>query len=446
MSYSPNPRTDPPTARAERTPTDNLLQKPSPEPNHQVRTEADDQYRSRPSKRRSVSNGHLAFGSSDFGSPSLRLGPSADMPFGTSKEPSFSQNGPFDMDIGSFSLSSASDPCEQVCGTTPMMDLLLEAVPDEETSVSTFLLGPTWGEPVTPSDTKATDSREDDLHRLSELNSRIVRDFKGVNSIATADIISTLTRCELGSQACAVGPPVPKSPIGRVLESSQLFLELLQGLKPDQNQYAESECSYSEFQDENDFSHLPRLTPDGQAFADMTTRDSTTHRHDNVTAMLQSSNCLASVDMPMTLIILTCYTLLLQTYETIFSRIHESLFSRERLSRQLVPPVLPGLHIGGFYLNKHQDLQMDILISLSCRMLERIEEELGINVISESQDHTSDYMSKKRGLLEASYASAILEVMFKQKGLGHSQSYRGRRIAMVKETMENIRHMFKQKY
>lgn len=371
------------------------------------------------------------------------MGSSTTLSFGTHKEASFPQNGPFNVDITSYSLPSVPESCTKASEAASMMDILLDPASTTESNTSTFVLGTNWGEINASSDAKTPDSREDDLHRLSELNSRIVRDFKGVNSIAVADIISTLSRCEPESQSCGTEPMGPKSPIGRVLESSQTFLELLQGLKPNHYSYAESECSYSEFRDENEPAHLP---PDPEAFADMTNRDSTTHMNSDMTAFLQSSSSLTPVDMPMTLIILTCYTMLLQTYETIFSRIHESLFSHEKLSRRFIPPILPGLHIGGFYLNKHQDLQMDILISLSYKMLERIEEALGINVISEPQNPTSNYMSQKRGLLETSYASAILDVMFKQKGLGHSQNYRGERIAMVKQTMESIRHMFRQKH
>jgi hypothetical protein len=150
--------------------------------------------------------------------------------------------------------------------------------------------------------------------------------------------------------------------------------------------------------------------------------------------------------MPMTLIILTCYTLLLQTYETIFSRIQEFLCAHEKLSGRLIPPVLPGLHIGGFYLHKHRDLQMEILISISCKMLERIEEVLGINVISEPQDPAPSHMSQRRGLLDTSYASDLLDVLFKQVDPYNSQNYRGERVAMVKQTMESIRHVFKHKY
>ncbi|RYC64635.1 hypothetical protein CHU98_g1569, partial [Xylaria longipes] len=440
-SYSPNARRDSSIVRTGTTANDNLLEKPSPEPNYQARTDPEDQCNPRPPKRKSAGDGHIAFSSPDFDPHSMSLGLSSTMSFGTSKESSFSQNGPFDVDINSFSLSSVPDSCARVSEETSMMDILLDPVPNGENNASTFLLGTSWGGTTASSDAKVTDSRENDLHRLSELNSRIVRDLKGVNSIAAADIISTLTRCEPGSQTRAVEPLEPKSPIGRVLESSQMFLELLQGLKSDRNSCAESECSYSEFHDENELPHVPS---DGQALHDMTTGDSTTHLNDDAVALVQSSSSLASIDMPMTLIILTCYTLLLQTYETIFSRIHECLFSHEKFSRQLIPPVLPGLQIGGFYLNKHSDLQMDILISLSCRMLERIEEALGINVISEPQDPTSNYMSQKGGLPETS--SAILELLFKQKGLGYSQSYRGKRIAMVKQTMESIKHMLKQKY
>ncbi|KAI0428573.1 hypothetical protein F5Y09DRAFT_312756 [Xylaria sp. FL1042] len=420
---------------------DNLMQKPSPESDYQGRTEPEDQCNPQPAKRRSVEPGHIAFQSPDFNPHSLSMGSSTTISFGTSREASFPHNGSFNVDIASFSLPSAPEPCTKASEAASMMDMLLEPVSSTESNASTFGFGTNWGDTDVSSETKTPDSREDSLHRLSELNSRIVKDFKGVNSIGVDDIISGLSRCEPENQS---GRAEPKSPIGRVLESSQVFLELLQGLKLEHYSYAESECSYSDFRDESENPHLP---PDHPAFRDMDTRDSIYVSND-MAAIPSSPSSSPPVDMPMTLIILTCYTMLLQTYETIFSRIHESLFSQhEKVPRRLIPPILPGLHIGGFYLSKYQDLQMDILMSLSYKMLERIEEVLGINVVSEPQNPTSDHTPpQKRGLLESSCASAILDVMFKQKGLGHSQNYRGERIAMVKQTMDSIRQMFRQKH
>ncbi|KAI0817247.1 hypothetical protein GGR55DRAFT_673085 [Xylaria sp. FL0064] len=422
---------------------DSLPQKPSPESDYQGHAEPGDQGNPQPAKRRSVEPGHIAFGSPDFNPHSLTIGSSTTLSFGTNREPAFHHNGPFNVDIASFSLPSTSEPCPKPSEAASMMDMLLEPVSSTESNASTFGFGTNWGDTDVSSDTKTPDSREDGLHRLSELNSRIVRDFKGVNSIAVDDIIFSLSRCEPDNQS---GRAEPQSPIGRVLESSQIFLEILQGLKPEHYSYAESECSYSDFRDENELSHLP--SDHHQTFRDMEARDSTVYVNNDLAAISPPPSGPPPVDMPMTLIILTCYTMLLQTYETIFSRIHECLFSQhEQVPRQLIPPVLPGLHIGGFYLNKHQDLQMDILISLSYKMLERIEEALGINVVSEPRNPTSNYAPpQKRGLLESSGASAILDVMFRQKGLGHSQNYRGERIAMVKQTMESIRQMFRQKH
>lgn len=69
------------------------------------------------------------------------------------------------------------------------------------------------------------------------------------------------------------------------------------------------------------------------------------------------------IDMPTTLTILTCYTWLLQAYDTIFSQIYSALAIRTDItSPSSSPSVLPGLQFGGFDLDEHRDMQIEMPI------------------------------------------------------------------------------------
>ncbi|KAI0096612.1 hypothetical protein GGR51DRAFT_567111 [Nemania sp. FL0031] len=429
----------------ERPLADNTQRTPPSESDYHTRTEIQDQCHPRSRKRRLTDGSHTGFGVYGFDDThSFSLGSADPVPFGTDKDPAFLRNGSPIIDLTGFSLSPIPKSCAKLGDAPLMMDVLFEQVSSAGGGASIIVPDTSMEDASSSTENKTTASREDHLHRLLELNSRILRDFKGVNSIAAADIVSNLTRCETGNPTCTMEPLVPSSPIGRVLEGSQVFLELLHSMRPEVYPYAESECSYSEFSDESELSRLSSKDP---SFYDMATRDSTAYRNQNImTPVSQQPGSSPSVDTTMTLNILTCYTLLLQTYETIFSKIQEALLTNEKLFGSLIPPVLPGLHIGGFYLNKHRDLQMEILMSISCKMLERIEEVLGISVISEPQDPALNPISQRRGLLDSSCASALLDVLFKQMKTPQSKNPGGERFAMVKQTMESIRHVIKKKH
>ena len=292
--------------------------------------------------------------------------------------------------------------------------------------------------------TRATDTKEDCLHRLTELSSRLLKDFRRTNSGKPSDISSFSTCCDSRVSDCLDGAPksiCTKHTIGRVLESSQTFLDILQHFHPDPPSSAESECSYSEYWDENEFA----VITNDQSYPPNTmvpAPGNATHPSaDNNEAQRTLLNPSVTVDMPTTLTMLTCYTCLLQTYDTVFSLICSWLSSRAETSSRSIPAMLPGLQIGGFDLDNHRDLQMEVLIQLSSKMLERIEETLGIGAISQPQDDRND-TPRGRGILDSASASALLDIMFKQGDLGHSRGANGT-AALVKRTMDNIREILR---
>jgi hypothetical protein len=310
-----------------------------------------------------------------------------------------------------------------------MVNLLLSQ--DQDTATfSNKILGEINPETLEAPALQPLETKDDCLNRLSDLSAGLLKDFSQAHLAKLPDILS-------------ISSTAPKNTIGRVLERSQVFLEILQLLKKlsycNSDARDGSECSYSEDWDGNEFISISSNDLFHHNSMDLTPGDSS--RPSAGETGISKESAPLTVDMPTTLMILTCYTWLLQIYDIIFSLIYTSLSAQLRTSTQLIPTILPGLLIGGFDLDDHKDLQLEILIQVSSKRLELIEETLGISVTSKTGDAMDD-MPDGKGILDTASASALLSVIFKQNGLGASKHGKGKAVS-VKQTMDNIRHIIK---
>ncbi|KAI9848702.1 MAG: hypothetical protein M1837_006789 [Sclerophora amabilis] len=430
---------------------------------HQPRTTFPESLEERPSSRRHIRN---SSGGSTSISNTLSIGELDTPTFSADKSPvSKTDNKPFTVDHFDFGMRLSPEFDAHHEETAQLMSDPFTPGPGTKAAPSGVLAAENTLHLSETPVKQASETKEDCLHRLSELSSRLLKDFSRTSSGRLADILSSspfcnarVPDCSNGSQKCTS----PKNTIGRVLESSQTFLEILQYFSPNpSSSSADSECSYSEYWDENEFVSITNdhsFAPHALALA--TGDGDVNHACTQNTNAQQTSSASSSssstpsvvVDMPTTLTILTCYTCLVQTYDAIFSHIHNLLSSQAEVSPQSTPAILPGLHIGGFDLDDHRDLQMEILIQLSSKMLERIEETLGISVISQPQDmqqnnnnsnnnNNDNHTPRGRGILDTASASALLDIMFKQKDLECSRGGAHGRAAWVKQTMDNIREI-----
>ncbi|CAG8960284.1 hypothetical protein HYFRA_00012804 [Hymenoscyphus fraxineus] len=398
----------------------------------QLETSYQEAFRERPVKRRSTER--------FFGSPTLHqhlngrnggdpitgnaqlLRPVDTPPLSASSGSSSRINTAFAADRPDIGVRPIPDFAGQSDGSENIMGLFFDQ--DDQNHMKPELrTNPVVEHILTPMATK-----EDCMNCLSELSTRLLKDFSKTNFANLADILSF--------------PPMSlKNTLGRVLESSQHFLEIVQFLNDysssgnmNPNSSAESECSYSEVWDENDF--LTGLsTVYNESTVDATIGGST------ISSTKNSRHPTPIVDMPTTLTILTCYMWLLQTYNAIFSRIHTSLSNHSQSLPPSMPCILPGLHIGGFNLDNHMDLQMEILIQVTSKRLEQIEETLGIDVISQSHEMNDIKTPMEPGILDTTAATALLEVMFRQDGYKSHSREKPRSAALVKQTMDDIRRL-----
>ncbi|KAL4876137.1 hypothetical protein BJY04DRAFT_147988 [Aspergillus karnatakaensis] len=270
-------------------------------------------------------------------------------------------------------------------------------------------------------------STDDILLRLSSLTSEVIADFCRINAVCLSDILSydshpTTVACHSDS----------RNVIGTVMARSQSFLdilELLRGGETFQKSPTNSECSYRETLHDFPFGCLssndipnPRQSP----------------FPDHLLA-IQS----APPDMPTTLTILSCYTWLLRTYDMIFTELYISLMPSPQPASQALPTILPGLQIGGFGLDNHQDFQIEILLQLSSRMIWRIESALGLSLASDPASlDTPTYTDGEcpQTVIAVGAISAWMGILQHQFTADHGASWRPH---MLRQTMRRIQDVLR---
>ncbi|KAL1615603.1 hypothetical protein SLS54_008870 [Diplodia seriata] len=183
----------------------------------------------------------------------------------------------------------------------------------------------TPGHPPPPSD-----RRQECLQKLGELHSALLADLSTVRAsrVATESSITALRADAAAHENCGCNVP-----IGRMLTTSAQLLEILHYFAPPSSPSA------------------PTVT---------------------------GSDELLRPDIPTTLSILACYAALRRIYRTIFACIDASLRNfPPPLRSAALPPLFPGLALGGFQLGGNVGLQVLIVAQLSETMLAKIDAALG---------------------------------------------------------------------
>ncbi|KAI9772776.1 MAG: hypothetical protein M1839_002321 [Geoglossum umbratile] len=295
---------------------------------------------------------------------------------------------------------------------------------------------------------KTLDEREQSVQRLLELNSSLLWDLSRISSGKLADTLafSTPSRLKTPNNPNTNDEPLqPHNAIGRIFDSSERFLDILKYFTPPPSSTncfptrSSSVCSYSS--DFEDGGEDLQAAGQGNRFQtddmlDSGLRVSTDVLEDDARVPAESPR----PDIPTTFAILACYTYILKIYGAIFSQIHESLLRPARLSPGAATPnTLPGLQLGGYDLDNHCDLQIEIFIHISFRILGMIHRALGLPAIACGRGYGYEGgSSRTNGILGGSSSAPLLEIVLNQKGTGYV-SGNAAGVADLKETVESIR-------
>ncbi|GLI77213.1 hypothetical protein PoHVEF18_005499 [Penicillium ochrochloron] len=258
--------------------------------------------------------------------------------------------------------------------------------------------------------------RQELLQNMSDLGASLLQDLKRVSDPPP----DAAYRYSITPSSSSSVSMLRNVNVGRLLEQSERFINILQhAVRPSSADRAQPDSSTplppgiryfdlnsplnapSESRNNHFSSTLSQLLGDGLSPSSVTMP----YPFDLPGATAAPSTpqtALIRLDVPTMFSVLSCYTSLLRIYEVVFSHIHTSLGASNSVRQRLLPP-LPGVHLCGFKLEKHQNLQLEILGRVSLHMLNRLEKIL--DDISRAGVNS--------GILEESNAAQLLNMVTK---------------------------------
>ncbi|KAL4783540.1 hypothetical protein BJX76DRAFT_357927 [Aspergillus varians] len=322
--------------------------------------------------------------------------------------------------LGMFDLRPLFSPEENSGPSMPDLSLPRTAAPgsSRETGSSSGTLVSDYSSithPVTaPSALDA--KRQELLQNLSDLSASLLHDLKRVSDPPPdpADAYGSTPSTQSSASM------LRNVNVGRLLEQSERFIDILQhAVRPSSTDRSQlhgstplpSGIRYFDLNNplnapsescNNTFpTTLSQLLGDGLSPSSITSPSPFNYPGGTGQSSTPPTT-LIRLDVPTMFAVLSCYTSLLRIYEAVFSHIHASLRVSNSVRQRLLPP-LPGLHLCGFKLEKHQNLQLEILARVSLHMLNRLEKML--DDISRAGVNS--------GVLEESNAALLLKLVTK---------------------------------
>lgn len=143
------------------------------------------------------------------------------------------------------------------------------------------------------------------------------------------------------------------------------------------------------------------------------------------------------IDMTTVLQLLTCYIRIIHLHSAMHARILDYMLAFPQHKTQhvdSVPPVFPGMQVGGVSLNSFGTFQVKLLLQISVHVLGEIESSLGL---------PEEYRVGKRkgggtGVLGASVSGGFVKSLMKEG------AWRGQKVESVREQLRNLKRVLKE--
>ena len=220
------------------------------------------------------------------------------------------------------------------------------------------------------------DHRRNCLQNLADLHANLLRDLDEVKLSKPANECD----CSRASvERNSENGVAPDHPVGKVLRSSEKYLEILEyfSLPPSsQPSLQQSSCSSDSFSSHEDLDLALGCEKDDDALHNF--NQSTSFAAGLEPDLSSTASSPIHCDVPTTFSLLTCYISLVRIFRTIFSCIYISLLPLPPPTWNALPPIFPGLQLAGFAMEKQVGMQIRILLQVSEDMLGRIEGMLGV--------------------------------------------------------------------
>ena len=143
-------------------------------------------------------------------------------------------------------------------------------------------------------------------------------------------------------------------------------------------------------------------------------------------------------DMTTVLQLLTCYLRIIHLHSIMHIRLLDYLlafFPHTNRHGVSIPPVFPGMQIGGVSLDRFGPFQVKLLLQISIHVLGEIELALGLP--EEFMIGKRKRRREGRGLLEASVSGGFVKRLMKE------EAWRGKKVEFVRERLGNLKRVLK---
>ncbi|MCJ1271054.1 hypothetical protein MMC22_010953 [Lobaria immixta] len=141
-------------------------------------------------------------------------------------------------------------------------------------------------------------------------------------------------------------------------------------------------------------------------------------------------------DITTVLQLLTCYIRIIHLHSIMYARILDYMLAFLQHTTQhvdSVPPIFPGMQVGGVSLNEFGTFQVKLLLQISVHVLGEIESALGLP----EEYRIANRKSEGTGVLRASVSVGFVNSLMKEG------AWRGKRVECVREQLKNLRRVLK---
>lgn len=253
--------------------------------------------------------------------------------------------------------------------------------------------------------------------------------------------------------------------VGSVLKSSNTFLTLLTSLfatttpsSPDRSVFTNqnsTSCNSSDSDSDSDSgasSLASVLHPDDPAMEDESVQRQQQHLRRDLpigNPADLSSKPTPPIDMATILQLLTCYMHIIHLHSIMHARLLDYMLAflpnsptntninTNTNSTQpvdgSVPPVFPGMQVGGVSLDRFGTFQVNLLLQISMHLLGEIELALGMP----KEYSVGKRKGSGRGVLEASVSGGFVKCLMQE------EAWRGKRVECVRERLAYLRRVLK---
>lgn len=146
-----------------------------------------------------------------------------------------------------------------------------------------------------------------------------------------------------------------------------------------------------------------------------------------------------TADMTLILQLLTCYIRIIHLHSIFYTQVHDCLTAPPNKRENPLPPIFPGMHVGGLSLDDFPNFQIKLLLQISTHVLGEIEKALGLPDgyrISKKNPHS-------QGILEASVSVQFVEMTMRENVRTGLMGIEKDRVKSIRDKLASLRVLLK---